>query len=173
VTNLALFGWDTDVHTSPLSFAAQVHIGHLDTRFTPARWTRAGAITPIDRWLTMLSGWGLMSVDGAEWYFPQRLTDDTGAIDNGNANAAQRVLGVRATMGHHLPRRLLIYAFGAYGGQAILDAAKALAAQSRIPRRNLTLIDRQGAYAHNDPAAAYPHNAFFKYLVAFLRRVAA
>jgi hypothetical protein len=37
--------------------------------------------------------------------------------------------------------------------------------------RNLTLMSRQGTYAHNDPAGAYPHNAFFHQLVAFLKKV--
>jgi hypothetical protein len=36
----------------------------------------------------------------------------------------------------------------------------------------LTLIDRQTTYAHNDPAGAYPVNAFFSGLVPFLHRVA-
>ena len=40
-------------------------------------------------------------VDGTEWYFPQRLTDDTGAVDNGNANPAQT--GARRE-GHDGPR---------------------------------------------------------------------
>ena len=50
----------------------------------------------------------------------------------------------------------------------MLDAARTLAAQSRIPRRNLTLVNRQGTYAHNDPAGAYPHNDFFDNLMPFL-----
>ena len=107
-------------------------------------------------------------MDGSEWYFPQRLTDDSAAVDQGNANPAQRVLGVHATMGHRLPRTLRIYAFGAYGGAAVTQAALRLARQSRIPMRNLTLIDRHGAYAHNDPAAAYPQNVFVAHLARFL-----
>jgi len=173
VTNLALFGYDTDVKTSKLSFASQVHVGQLNTSVTPAGWSRAGAITPIKRWAMMLAGWGVENADGTEWYFPQRLTDDTGAVGNGIANPAQRVLDVHATMGRRLPKRLLIYAFGAYGGQAILDAARALAKQSHIPAANLTLISRHGTYAHNDPAAAYPNNAFFSHLIPFLEHVAA
>jgi hypothetical protein len=50
-------------------------------------------------------------------------------------------------------------------------AAIALAKQSHIPMRNLTLMNRQGTYAHNDPAGAYPRNAFFHRLVAFLKKV--
>ena len=46
----------------------------------------------------MFSGEGIENANGTEWYFPQRLTDDTGAVDNGNANPAQSVLDVDATM---------------------------------------------------------------------------
>ena len=83
----------------------------------------------------MFSGAGIQNVDGTEWYFPQRLTDDTGAVDNGNANPAQSVLDVDATMGHDLPKSLLIYAFGAPARRArrVLEAAQILAQQSGIP----------------------------------------
>jgi pimeloyl-ACP methyl ester carboxylesterase len=171
VTNLALFGYDVDTKTSKLSFAAQVHAGQLDTSVTPAGWNRAGAITPLERWASMLAGAGLKNVDGTEWYFPMRLTIDTGAVGEGNANPAQSVLDVAATHGSDLPKRLRIYAFGAFGGQAILDAATTLANQSHIPSGNLTLVNRQGTYAHNDPAAAYPNNDFFNNLVPFLGKL--
>jgi pimeloyl-ACP methyl ester carboxylesterase len=171
-TNLATFGFDTDVKTSKLVFAAQAHLGHLNTRVSPAGWASAGAITPIERWAGMLAGAGMADVDGSEWYFPQRLTDDTGAINEGNATPAQKVLDVDTTMGHRLPRSLRIYAFGAYGGPLITKAAAALARQSRIPRSHLLLVSRQGSYAHNDPAAAYPHNVFFTNLMTFLARIA-
>jgi pimeloyl-ACP methyl ester carboxylesterase len=171
-TNLATFGYDTDTKTSQLVFAAQAHLGALNPSVAPAGWSRDGAITPIARYAAMLSGAGMTNVDGTEWYFPQRLTDDTGAVDQGNANPAQRVLGLRATMGHRLPRSLRIYAFGAYGGSAITGDAVALAGQSRIPRSHLLLVDRHGSYAHNDPAAAYPHNAFFSNLIRFLGTIA-
>lgn len=171
-TNLATFGFDTDVKTSKLVFAAQAHVGQLNTSVSPAGWSRAGAITPIDRWASMLSGTGMSNVDGSEWYFPQRLTDDTGAVDQGNANPAQKVLGVDATMGHKLPKSLRIYAFGAAGGTAITQDAAALAKQSRIPRSHLLLVSRKGTYAHNDPASAYPHNVFFSKLMTFLAKVA-
>jgi hypothetical protein len=120
----------------------------------------------------MFSGAGIQNVDGTEWYFPQRLTDDTGAVANGNANPAQSVLDVHATMGHELPGSLRIYAFGAkLGGQGVLDTTKLLAAQSHIPAGNLTLINRQSTYAHNDPAGAYPANVFFDHLVPFLKAI--
>jgi hypothetical protein len=171
-TNLATFGYDTDTKTSSLVFAAQAHLGALNTGVSPAGWSRDGAITPITRYAAMLSGAGMANVDGTEWYFPQRLTDDTGAVDQGNANPAQRVLGLRATLGRHLPRSLRIYAFGAYGGAEVTGAAAALARQSGVPRSHLLLVDGHGAYAHNDPAGAYPRNAFFANLIRFLGTVA-
>jgi hypothetical protein len=176
VTNLAIFGSGTSVATSQLVFALQAHDG-AGLESTPMSnglygWNSAGSLTPIKRFARMLSGYPLAGVDGSEWYFPQRLTDDSSAVDNGNPNPAQAVFGIKATMGDRLPRRLQIYAFGAYGGTAITAAAAQLAGQSRIPKRNLILVSRHRTYAHNDPAGAYPHNLFFDHLVAFLNRIA-
>jgi hypothetical protein len=79
---------------------------------------------------------------------------------------------VDATIGHALPKSLRIYAFGArLGGAAVLVDARVLASQSHIPAGNLTLVNRQSTYSHNDPAGAYPTNAFFDQLVPFLRRI--
>ena len=112
VTNLGQFGYALNAATSPASLlAAQAHLGAgLDSSTTPAGWNSAGALTPITRFAQMFAGWGLQGVDGSEWYFPQRLTDDTGAVGDGLANPAQQVLGVDATMGRQLPRGLKIYA---------------------------------------------------------------
>jgi hypothetical protein len=163
------------VGTSPQSLAAaQAHLGQGVAVAGPIHgWDGTGALTPISRFATMFSGVPMSNVDGAEWYFPQRLTDDTAAVGNGNANPAQGVLDVDATMGHALPRGLLIYAFGAaLGGPGVPVAAQALAQQSQIPMSNLTLENFQSTYAHNDPAGAYPGNAFFAELVPFLGKVA-
>jgi hypothetical protein len=35
----------------------------------------------------------------------------------------------------------------------------------------LTLENYQSTYSHNDPAGAYPNNAFFKNLIPFLGKV--
>ena len=176
VTNLAEFGFGTSVATSQLVFAIKAHDGS-EIASTPMAdglhgWNGAGALTPIKRYAQMLSGYPLKNVDGTEWYFPQRLTDDSAAIDNGNANPAQGVFGIDDTMGHHLSRNLRMYAFGAFGGQAILEATTALAKQSNIPMHNLTLVNRHGTYAHNDPAGAFPNNAFFSHLIPFLAKIA-
>jgi hypothetical protein len=145
VTNLAQYGYALNVGTSPADLAAaQAHLGQgLAASGTPRGWNGSGALTPIKRFAQMFAGAGVANADGTEWYFPQRLTLDLGAIGNGTASAAQRVLGLKATMGRELPHRLLIYGFGAaLGGQLILNQAKQLARQSGIPLRNLTLINR-------------------------------
>jgi triacylglycerol esterase/lipase EstA (alpha/beta hydrolase family) len=175
-TNRAQYGYALNVGTSPRSLiAAQAQLGKgISAKNVHGyhTWDDTGALTPIGRYARMFSGIGIQGVDGTEWYFPQRLTYDTAAVGNGIANPAQQVFGLRATMGRRLPKRLLIYAFGAaLGGPRVLLAAQALAKQSHIPMRNLTLLNRQDAYAHNDPAGAYPKNAFFHYLVGFLRKV--
>jgi pimeloyl-ACP methyl ester carboxylesterase len=172
-TNIAQYGYALDTETSPPSLAAaQAHLGRLAATGERRGWERAGELSPIRRYARMFSGTGLKSLDGTAWYHPRRLTIDSGAVAAGNANPAQRVLDVRATHGDDLPRRLRIYAFGAsLGGTRVLGAARVLARQSGIPRRNLTLVDRHETYAHNDPAAASPRNAFLDRLVPFLRRI--
>jgi hypothetical protein len=173
-TNVGQYGYALNATTSPQSLlAAQAHLGVGITASGSVRgWDGTGALTPIKRFATMFSGYPMKNVDGTEWYFPQRLTDDTGAVDNGNANPAQSVLDVDATMGHALPKDLLIYAFGArLGGAGVLEDARILAGQSHIPVGNLTLVNRQSTYSHNDPAGAYPHNVFFDDLVPFLEKV--
>jgi pimeloyl-ACP methyl ester carboxylesterase len=177
VTNEAQYGYALNVGTSPAALAAaQAHLGR---GVSPKKlhgyhtWDGAGALTPIKRYATMFSGAGILNANGTEWYFPQRLTDDTAGVDNGLANPAQKVLNVHSTAGRHLPHSLLIYAFcTSLGQKAVLLAAQALAAQSHIPQTNLVLVNREKTYAHNDPSGAYPRNAFFAHLIPFLNRVA-
>jgi pimeloyl-ACP methyl ester carboxylesterase len=175
VTNEGQYGYALDVDTSPPGLiAAQAHLGHLAESGDPRPWDDAGELTPVQRYADMFSGTGLRGLDGTAWYHPRRLTIDSGAVAAGNANPAQQVLDVRATHGDDLRRGLRIYAFGAaLGGERVLDAARALADQSRIPNRNLTLVDRAATYAHNDPNSAFPKNAFVNNLWRLLKRIAA
>jgi pimeloyl-ACP methyl ester carboxylesterase len=175
-TNEAGFGQSTDVKTSPASLrAAQVHSGQLAASGDPRPWDRAGNITPIQRWASMFSGWGLQNLDGTAWYHPMRLTIDGGAVAEGVANPAQSVLDVHSTDASKLPKSLRIYAFGAaLGGSRVLSAAQTLAATAHIPRRNLKLVNRETTYAHNDPNSAQPKvNAFIKRLIPFLNGISA
>jgi pimeloyl-ACP methyl ester carboxylesterase len=173
-TNVAAYGYALDTETSPSSLiAAQAHMGHLAASGDPRGWDRAGELTPIQRYANMFSGTNLLGLDGTAWYHPLRLTIDSGAVGNGIANPAQDVLDVDATHGTDLPRKLRMLAFGAaLGGQRVLDSTEALATQSGIPRKRLTLINRSTTYAHNDPNSAYPKNAFVNKLIPFLRKVA-
>ena len=176
VTNAGQFGYALNATTSPPDLAAaQAHLGEGLAAAGPVHgWNGSGALTPLERFAAMFAGAGITGVDGSEWYFPQRLTDDSGAVANGNANPAQTVLGLDATEGHHLPKDLLIYAFGAHlGGARVTQAAQQLAAQSGIPAGNLVLEDYQSTYSHNDPAGAYPDNAFVTHLLPFLDRISA
>jgi pimeloyl-ACP methyl ester carboxylesterase len=172
VTNAAQFGYASDVATSPASLDAfQVHAGHVQRgNCNLCGWVRGDAITPIQRYAMMISGWGLRNVDGTAWYQPMRLTIDSGAVADGNRNPAQRVLHVKAIHGDdvHVP----IYAFAAaLGDGRVVQAARALARQSDLPPREVEIVDRHRTYAHNDPSAASPRNAFVKHLVPFLKRI--
>jgi hypothetical protein len=174
VDNTGQYGYALNVASSPPSLAAaQAHLGTGVAKQGPVHgWDGTGALTPMNRFADMFYGTGIIGVDGSEWYFPARLTADTAAVNNGNANPAQAVLDVDATMGHDLPTNLLIYAFGArLGGARVLESAQALAAQSNIPKANLTLVNRETTYAHNDPNGAYPKNDFFDQLLPFLHKV--
>lgn len=173
-TNVGAYGYALDVKTSPPGLvAAQAHLGQLAATGDPRDWNRNGALTPVQRFADMFSGTGILGHDGTAWYHPQRLTIDSGAIADGNANAAQQILDVHATHGHDLSKRLRIFAFGAVlGGTRVLDAARALAEQSGIPSSRLTLLDRHDTYAHNDPSSASPKNDFLENLTPFLHRIA-
>jgi pimeloyl-ACP methyl ester carboxylesterase len=188
VTNEAEFGFGVNVGSSPPSLiAAQVHAGQgLEETAKEdglVGWNGSGAISPLRRYAEMLAGSGVNNADGDEWYFPERLTIDTGAVADGNQNPAQEVLGEHAIHGHELPKSMKILAINSELDKAVgpgfstLTAAETLAAQSGIPAENLTLIDKETEYAHNDPAAAEPEgniegNAFYSGLVPFLEGLA-
>jgi pimeloyl-ACP methyl ester carboxylesterase len=179
VTNEAGFGYSVNYLTSPPSLiAGQIHGGKgVEPVAEPDGlhgWNGEGALTPVPRYAEMLSGTGLLFADGTEWYFPERLTMDTAAIDDGNNNPGQEVLGEHAIHGHELPKSLKILAIDTeldkiFGPGINTDVgAEILAAQSGIPPGNVTTIDEENTYSHNDPAGAYPENEFFNKLVPFL-----
>jgi hypothetical protein len=173
-TNEAEFGFGVNVGTAPESLvAAQAHVGHLVE--ATCTWSGEGALTPLHRYAEMFYGEGLIGQDGSEWYFPARLTLDTGAVAEGNENPAQKLLEIEATEGHSLPKSLKILAIDSeldkklLAPRASLISAEVLAEQSGIPKENLTLIDVEETYAHNDPAGAFPNNVFFEALIPFLK----
>ncbi len=180
VTNLGQFGFALNATANENATqqglaASQAHLGRGVAAAGPIHgWDGTGALTPIKRFATMFATPAIQNVDGSEWYFPQRLTDDTGAVGNGIANPAQAVLNVHSTFGRALPKRLRMYAFAtSLGSHFVIDAVRQLAQQSHIPSRNVTLINRASTYAHNDPNSAYPHNVFFDHLLPFLHSISA
>jgi hypothetical protein len=54
----------------------------------------------------------------------------------------------------------------------VLDGATVLADQSGIPHDQLTLVNGEANYAHNDPAGASPSNEFLDNLLPYLKKVA-
>jgi len=190
-TNEAGFGFSVNYKTSPLALAAaQIHGGEGIDEVAEGDglhgWNGAGALTPVSRYAEMLAGTGLREASGSEWYFPARLTLDTGAVNNGIATPSQEALGLKTTMGTSLPKSLHIIAidseldnlFG-HGGGTVLNEAEALAEQNGIASTNVKLIDRLNQYSHNDPAGALPEehegveaNVFLKELEPFLEKIA-
>ena len=171
-TNEAQYGFALDADTSPPTLAAaQGNIGRLAATGNPRRWID-DEITPIRRFAAMFCGKGLQGLDGTAWYHPTRLTLDSRSVAAGNANPAQSLLGVRAIHGDDISHKTRIYAFGAaLGGEGVLAAARALAEQSGIPDRRLTLVNRASTYTHNDPSSASPKNEFLDNLIPFLGKV--
>ena len=81
VTNLAQFGWGSTSPPRRSCSRSRLTSGPGSTSTPMANglhgWNGTGALTPIKRFAQMFSGAGV-GVDGTEWYFPQRLTDDSG-----------------------------------------------------------------------------------------------
>jgi len=152
--------------------------------------TSAGGayFVPLARWIvSRTKNWQVWSVERRE-----NLLEDQSELNlakRGGASATQvfdyylgwikdpsvthHVTGIPAAtyaspVGTGCPRRAR-----RLGGRVILDKAAALARQSHIPRRQVTLVDRHATYAHNDPIGAYPRNTFFSHLLPFLRTVSA
>ena len=175
VTNAGEYGYALDTETSPPGLvAAQAHLGHLAASGDPRGWDDAGELTPLRRYARMFSGWGLQGTRRHRVVPPAAADDRLGRRGRGQRQpGAERCSTCARRTATTCRGSLRIYAFGAaLGGQRVLDAASALAKQSHIPKRNLTLVDRHATYAHNDPNSAAPRNAFVKNLLPFLRQIA-
>lgn len=168
-TNEAAYGYALDNQTGPKSLAlVQAHLGQLAASGDP-RGFADGGLAPVSRIATVFSG--LIGRDGSSWYHPRRLSLDGSAVNDGLRTPAQRTLGLRTTHGREV--KLPIYAFAtSLGNKRVLDAARTLARQSRVPAREVTLVDRSRTYSHIDPLSASPQrNDFLKTVVPFLRKV--
>jgi hypothetical protein len=168
-TNRAGYGFALDTETGPANLKlVQMHLGHLAAEGDPRDWVD-GELVTVKRAATMFSG--VRGIDGTAWYHPRRLSIDSSALNNGNPAPAQKVLGDRSVHGGSV--KLPMYAFEtSLGAGRVLKGVRALARQSHVPARSLTLVDRHRTYAHCDPLAASPSkNAFLKTVVPFLRGI--
>lgn len=165
-TNLAQYGYGVDADTSPPELAlVHSNIGRLAPSGDPRGW-QDGELGSARRAARVFAEYG--GADGTAWYHPVRLSLDASSVNNGIRNPAQAVFGVRATKGRsvHLP----IYAFDtSLGNGRVGLAARALARQSGVPKRWVTIVNRSETFAHIDPLSAAPRkNAFLKTVVPFL-----
>ena len=170
-TNLGQYGYSVDSDTSP-EFLALVHshIGNLATSGEPRGWQdgERGSARRAAKVFSEYDGY-----DGTSWYHPRRLSLDGSSVNNGIANPAQKVLGVRSVFGRRIDVPLFSFD-AALGGGRVAESTRALAAQSGLPRRAVTTIDRSREFAHIDPLSAAPdRNTFVKRLAPWLERIAA
>ncbi|MBN8867774.1 MAG: alpha/beta fold hydrolase [Solirubrobacterales bacterium] len=166
-TNLAQYAYAVDADTGPENLRlVQSHIGDLAPSGDPRGWVD-GQLGTAKRAASVFME--IDGMDGTSWYHPMRLTIDAGAINNGIATPAQKVFGIKTTMGRRV--RLPMYSFdAALGDGRIKWATAALAAQSKVPKKWVRSVVRSKTYAHIDPLSATPaKNDFIKTLVPFLR----
>ena len=167
-TNVAQYGYAVDAETSP-EYLALVHsnIGHLAESGDPRGWVN-GELGSARRAASVFAEFDGM--DGTSWYHPVRLSMDAGTVNNGIANPAQKIYGVRATRGKQV--KLPMYGFdAALGGGRVGVAVRALAKQSGVPKKSVRTVDRSNTFAHIDPLSAAPDkNDFVKTLAPFLKK---
>lgn len=166
-TNLAQYGYSVDAATSP-TYLRLVHsnVGRLAKSGDPRGWVdgELGSARRAARVFAEISGH-----DGTSWYHPARLSLDASVVNNGVANPAQEVLGVKATLGRKA--KVPMYGFdAALGGGRVSAATRALADLAGVPKRKVMTVDRSRTYGHIDPLSAAPdRNAFVKTVTKFLR----
>lgn len=167
VTNEGIFGHAFDKDTGPPQLALiRVNAGRLGA---DGRW-QDGQITPIQR--LARSFYRPRRLNGAEWYFPERLSIDLDALGGLEPSVTTRFLGLRP---RHLARvDRPVYAFQTDLARGrVLRAARAFIRHSDVPRGRSTLVDRAGTTSHVDPLAGAPgRNDFLKTVVPFLKSLA-
>lgn len=165
-TNVGQYGYSVNVGTSPEFLAlVQSHIGQLATSGDPRGWENGGLGSARRAAKVFAEKDG---VDGTSWYHPRRLSLDGSTVNNGIANPAQKVLGVKSVFGKRV--RVPQYAFdAALGSGRVGRSARDIAKQSGMPRSSVTVVNKSRTYAHIDPLSAKPSlNAFVKTVSPFL-----
>lgn len=167
-TNEAAFGYAFDAKTSPPGLAL-IHatIGRLAATGTPRGWVNDG-LTPVQR---LAQAFASQPMNGAEWFFPVRLSTDLGATGVAAAQGVTRTaltnkLGLRAWERAKIDVPMLAYQTSLSKG-GVLRSARDLKAGSKIPRA--VYVDDPQA-SHLDPLAGDPAKSkFLKAAVPFLK----
>ena len=169
-TNQALLGYAFDAATSPASLALiHVHSGHLTATGTPRDWVDDGP-TPVKDVAFAFSQEPLGPVD---WYYPERLTIDTGAAGSLTQTPAATALGLRLFHLHQVDVPLYVIQTSLGGtNDAVAKAARAYQRASKIP--SVTIVDKSAVYGHLDPLLATPaKNAFLQTVVPWIEKLPA
>ena len=166
VTNEGGLGYAFDRTTSPAVLSLiHVRAGRVAPTGDPRPW-QDGEVSPIQNVARLF---GRSPVDAAEWYFPTRLSLDVDGASSLSRNAVTKLLGLRVF--HRRTIGLPLYALQTdLTGGRVLRGARRLAASSRIPPRQVRLVDASRTNSHLDPLTAAPaRSAFLKSIVPFLR----
>lgn len=162
-TNEGLFGYAFDESTSPAALSLiHVRAGELAA---DGSWQN-GEVTPIQN---LAQTFGQEPSNAVEWFYPKRLSIDTGAADGLANTAAARKLGLRLLHRAQVDIPLFVMQTSLSGGR-VLNRARSFVSRSRIP--HAVLVDASATESHLDPLTGAPdRNAFMVRVVPFLKGI--
>jgi hypothetical protein len=169
VTNRAQLGYALDETTSPDSLSLlHVRAGGLADSGDPRDWVD-GEVTPIERLTTFAAS---SPVNGAEWWFPDRLRLDVDGANELRRTKVAKALKLRPW--HLRDVDVPLYAFQTDLSEGrVLRGARRYIQRSDVPRRRSKLVNRASTTSHLDPLTAAPAtNDFLKTVSPWLRRLA-
>lgn len=166
VTNRGQLGFAFDETTSPAALGLiHTRSGTLGTSdgTSLADW-KNGEVTPIEN---VALSFGQEPTNGAEWYFPKRLSLDTGAMSGLEPNAVTELLGLRPKYAKDV--KLPVYAIQTSLSQGRLKASTA--SFVAMNKSKLTFVDASTTNSHLDPLLAAPKtSAFLKSVIPWLKK---
>jgi len=166
VTNRGQLGFAFDESTSPAALGLiHVRAGKLGTPADgkPADWIN-GEVTPIEN---VALGFGQEPTNGAEWYFPTRLSFDLGGMAGLEPNDVTAFLGLRPKYAKDV--KLPVFAIQTSLSQGRLKASTA--SFVAMNKSKLTFVDASTTNSHLDPLLAAPKtSAFLKNVIPWLKK---
>ena len=169
VTNRAQLGYALDDTTSPKALELlHVRAGNLAESGDPRDWVD-GEVSTIER----LTKFAVSSpVNGAEWWFPDRLRLDVDGANELRRTKIAKALKLRPW--HLRDVDVPLYAFQTdLSNGRVLRGARRFIDRSDVPRKRSLLVNRATTTSHLDPLIAAPRtNDFLKTVVPWLKRLA-